>query len=183
MISSIQICVATDKTGGFAKNNSIPWNIPEDFKHFINTTKHSWCITGKNSYLEMVEMKKARLGDKYDPSAPILKDRVTFVVSSTLEPNNNGDAILVHPTELDELIERLDESYERRAVFILGGKQLYDDFIDRTDKITMTHIDGDFECDRHFPIDKLKDFDVVSRNNLKSAHYDGDIEIVEYLRA
>lgn len=157
MIKSIKICVAVDNQGGFAKDNEIPWNIPEDFKHFIDTTRHSWCITGKNSYLEMVEMKKNRLGDKYDPNAPILKDRVTFVVSSTLEADGVADAVLVHPNEIEMLLTALQTQEDERDVFILGGQQLFEEMIDRVDEVIMTHIPHNFNCDRFFPMQKVGD--------------------------
>ncbi len=158
MIKSFKICVAIDNQGGFAKDNQIPWNIPEDFKHFINTTRHSWCITGKNSYLEMVEMKKNRLGDKYDPEAPILKDRITFVVSSTLEAEGPADAVLIRPDEIEKLVTTLEEMEEERDVFILGGQQLYEDMLDRVDTIIVTLIPHNFNCDRFFPTNRFDEF-------------------------
>ena len=157
MIKAFKICVAIDNQSGFAKNNEIPWNIPEDFKHFIATTRHSWCITGKNSYLEMRDMNKNRLGEKYDPSAPILKDRITFVVSSTLKANGYEDAVIVRPDQIEELIVGLQAQDEERDVFILGGQQLYEEMLDRVDQVIITLIPDNFDCDRFFPTQRLGD--------------------------
>ena len=178
----MKICVAVDEQGGFAKDNAIPWNIKEDFLHFMETTRHSWCITGKNSYLEMVEMKKSKMGDSYDPLAPVLKDRETYVVSSTLNPDDYKDCIIIHPDQIFNTITRLELAEESKPIFILGGQQLFEQLLPQVDEVIMTTIPANFNCDRFFPVDELDQFVVANRSILQTKQYGDAVSIFTYNR-
>lgn len=161
---AVKICVAVDDHYGFAKQLQIPWYIPEDFNHFLQTTSGSICITGRHSYLEMVEMKKRRLGAKYDPTAPLLNNRETFVVSNTIKPNQIFDANIV--SNVTDTIERfLGDS---RDIFILGGRQAYIESMPYVEELIITKIPGDYMCDTFFPIDLFEQGDNVTLNCTKS---------------
>lgn len=145
MASNLKICIAVDSEGGFAKNHQIPWYIPEDFKHFIHTTKHHTCIMGKHTYLEMVDMKKNALGERYNPNDPILSNRESYVISSSLEQSNHQDATIITKSELPSVL-----SSQPNDIFILGGERLYGEFVDQVDEIILTYIPHNFGCDMFF---------------------------------
>lgn len=183
MISSVKICVAVDQFGGFAKENEIPWNIPEDFKHFMNTTRKSWCITGKNSYLEMVELKKKKQGAIYSPNVAVLNDRETFVVSSTLNPDDHNDCRIIHPDNIDALFDELNAREKELPLFVLGGQQLFELLLDKVDTVIMTHIPANFECDRFFPMDRLdSEFTMHKHEVLETSKYGNGVKLMTYIR-
>lgn len=172
----IKICVAVDSKWGFAKDNKIPWNIPEDFKHFITTTSGTSCITGRNSYEEMVQMKRDRLNERYDPSQPILPNRTTYVVSSTLPPLTDAVVMRSLPNALSHLQRQPGD------IFILGGERIFQESIDVVDKVILTEIPGDYQCDRFFPHEYLlQHFKVDSTRYLDTKDH-GELIIKEFLR-
>ena len=52
----MSIIIAVDSDGGFGKDGKIPWNFPEDLKHFQKITKDGICIMGRNTYEDMYNM-------------------------------------------------------------------------------------------------------------------------------
>jgi dihydrofolate reductase len=63
----MEAIVAYDINKGISKNDSIPWNIPEDMKFFKNTTLKNVVIMGKNTFASL----------NYNP----LKDRLNVVIT------------------------------------------------------------------------------------------------------
>jgi len=173
----IKICVAVDTSGGFAKNNNIPWNIPEDFSHFMKTTKGSYCITGRQSYQEMAKIKQERMGDKYDPNAPILSNRDTYVVTSTLSNLTDATAVTSLSSTIDLLVAKQDKD-----IFILGGEQMFVEAFPVVDEVIMTVVDEFYDCDRLFPLQYLtKYFKLVEGTPLDTKEH-GQLKILKYVR-
>lgn len=183
MISTIAICVAVDQFGGFAKDNEIPWNIPEDFRHFMTTTNKSWCITGKNSYLEMVDMKKRKQGAIYSPNVPVLSNRELYVVSSTLDPDEHNDCHIIRPDQIDDTLDELREKQQTRPLFVLGGQELFECMLDQVKEVIVTHIPENFECDRFFPMDRLAaEYTPYQNDILETVKYGTTARITKYVR-
>lgn len=172
----IKICVAVDSKWGFAKDNKIPWNIPEDFEHFITTTSGTNCVTGKKSYEEMVELKRNRQQDKYDSNQPILPNRTTYVVSTTLPERDDAVVVRDLALTLDILSKGLLD------VFVLGGERIFNESIHLVNQVILTEIPGDYQCDRFFPHEHLrKHFKVNSITRLSTQDH-GELIIKEFLR-
>ena len=99
-ISPLSIIVAVDESGGFGKGGKIPWNIPEDMKHFQEVTKGGVCIMGRKTYEDMLAMttiRKEKEAAKETGSPPttselqrtiteILPGRTSFVVTRDVFP-------------------------------------------------------------------------------------------------
>jgi dihydrofolate reductase len=174
---AIKISVALDKDGGFTKDKKIPWNIPEDFKHFMKLTKGAICVCGRNTYEEMLDMKKKRLGSKYKSDSPLLSKRQTYVVSSTLESVDGAELV-------DNLIPTLKRllTTESKDIYILGGEQLFIEALPYVSEATITVIPISFDCDQFFPTAILQDqFEMVSGTNVDTID-NGTIMVVKYVR-
>ena len=129
-----KIIVAFDCKKGIGINNKLPWNIKEDMKRFVELTKgkgNNGVLMGKNTYLSIGKP---------------LKDRVNYILSSSLKENDNIN-ILRDYKEIEKLDKNLDE------IWIIGGSEIYNLFL--KDKILselyITEIDKDYECDCFFP--------------------------------
>ena len=66
----IKLITAYDKNKLIGVDNKLPWDLPEDLKHFKKSTLNKTIIMGKNTYLSL---KKP------------LPNRVNIVISRTLE--------------------------------------------------------------------------------------------------
>lgn len=152
----INIIVAVDLDGGFAKNGKIPWNIPEDFKHFKQVTDGGVCIMGRGTYIDMVNMMETRgvvIGED------ILPGRQSFVVTT------NKDLVLSGVTtvgSINDAITALPNNNER-AIFLLGGRRLFIEGLARHRcSVHMTIIKSTFECDQQFPIAALDKYTIIN---------------------
>jgi dihydrofolate reductase / thymidylate synthase len=140
------IAAVTHKTFGIGKNNAIPWNIPDDLKHFSKVTQNSVVVMGRKTWESIPESKRP------------LKNRINIVVTSDqtlLQDKSNENIIFVkHGVDLDHAVLTYSKSSE---VFIIGGSMLYEQFIGSNpllivDKIYLTVIEKEYECDRFFPL-------------------------------
>ena len=58
----INLIVAKDLDNGIGKNNSIPWNYPDDMKHFTQTTQS--CENGNINAIIMGRRTWVSIGEK-----------------------------------------------------------------------------------------------------------------------
>jgi len=153
-IPPLSIIVATDNAGGFGKDGKIPWNIPEDMKHFKEITTGGICIMGRKTHEDMLNMVSARKEKAGDTTviSDILPNRSSFVITS----NNKYDAVGAKTaTGIRQVIETLDFNDTRR-IFIIGGQQMFIEGLSWTHTIHMTIVkDKHFDCDKKFPIEVL----------------------------
>lgn len=168
MSRQVNLIVAVDNQGGFAKQGKIPWNIPEDMAHFRQTTTGHICVMGRKTYQDILEMR----GDK--AKNDILPNRQCFVLSKTLTEVPNGIAI----KEFNEIEYHVTREDDNKQIFVTGGQKLYEQYIARADIVIMTIINQDYQCDQFFPIDYLdKYFSVLSVNKCDT---NPDIRFVTY---
>lgn len=142
--------VAMDIDDGIGKDNRIPWNIPEDFRYFMQRTKNSTCIMGKNTYLELVEIKRARLQELYNPTDPILGNRKSIVLSSTLVADDHKDCRVVNQP-IPQLLQELLAEDPNQPIYILGGPSIFKESMPFIDELSITIIPDRFQCTEFFP--------------------------------
>lgn len=126
-----------DSKRGIGKDNSIPWHIPEDFKWFKMQTDGKIVIMGDTTYYTLP--KKSRP----------LPNRTNVVL--TMNDDNvkslEGDGCIVVRS-----IKEVYDKFKDEDCFIIGGAQVYSEFISFADKMYLTFVKGDFKCDRFFPV-------------------------------
>jgi dihydrofolate reductase len=146
----VGLVVAFDKEGGFGKDEYIPWNFPEDFKHFATTTKNSTVIMGRTTY---DDIRTYSIGSK-----SLLKGRQCIVVTSKgVEGGYDNVETVKSVEDALEAAKKYDKD-----VFFVGGERIYREGIEHSDILHITAVDGHYECDRFFPLDRLVDFELVS---------------------
>lgn len=143
------IIVAVDLEGGFGKDGKIPWNIPEDMKHFKEVTKGGVCVMGRRTYQDMLDMRKDRSDKKIKN---ILPGRESYVVTSNTDFEAPGATVV---PSLSSVTHALVDQKDKRTVFVLGGYRMYVEAIAFAQHIHMTVIKDTFDCDRFFPVDKI----------------------------
>lgn len=157
MIKPYNIIVATDLTGGFAKDGKIPWYYKEDFKHFKKVTDGNICIMGKYTYEDIAARREIKDGEQ------VLPGRECYVVTSSVDEVKGATCI----KKLDEIFTKIDYD-EKRELFVIGGERLFTEALSGTNKVYMTIINKDYECDKRFPVEYVaKKFGI-------SATYDTD---------
>jgi dihydrofolate reductase len=129
---AIQIIVAVASNGIIGKDNALIWNLPNDMRHFVRSTKGHPVIMGRKTFESMV--------------GPLPK-RINIVI--TRNPNYKSDGIVVVNSLKDAILEgkKLDED-----VFIIGGAEIYRQAEELCDVMHITKIHDDFEGDSSFGI-------------------------------
>jgi len=128
----ISIISAIGKNNEIGKKNGLLWSLPLDMKHFREMTSGHPIIMGQKTF---------------ESIGRPLPNRRNIVI--TLDKNYSPDGVeIVHsPEELDALLDKNTEN------FIIGGGMIYKLFIEKADKLYITHVDAEFpDADTYFPI-------------------------------
>lgn len=137
------IIVAFDINRGIGNNNNLPWNIPDDLKHFSKLTRgngNNAIIMGKNTWNSL-------------PKKPLPK-RDNLILSSTLNINENlPKNNLAKSFNNIKSIYKFCEEQKYDTVWIIGGSKIYEQFINESiiNKLYITFIVNEYECDTYFP--------------------------------
>ena len=129
----VSIIVAMDRSGGIGKGNKIPWRLSDDLKHFKRLTMGHHLIMGRKTY---------------ESIGKSLPGRTTIVL--THNPDYQiEDGTIAH--SLKDALE-LAEKHGDSEAFIVGGGEIYQLAIHTADRIYLTQVDAQMDCDVFFPI-------------------------------
>jgi len=126
----MNIIVATDENGLIGAINSLIWHLPNDLKYFKNKTKGCKVVMGRKTY----ESIGRPLPDRENI---ILTKDENFRASGCKIVNSIGDALLLCGDTGDS--------------FVIGGGEIYMQFIDICDRIYLTLVHTELEGDTYFP--------------------------------
>lgn len=128
------IIAAIDANRGIGVNNTLPWHLPSDLKHFKETTDGGTVIMGRKTWESIPE--------KFRP----FKNRLNIVISTQSNLNLPEGVLLAN--SLDQALEMAHEQ-----AFVIGGAQLFAHAIvhENCQRIILTLIANDFTCDAFFP--------------------------------
>ncbi len=172
----IEIIVAVDRHGGFGKDGKIPWHYSKDLKHFKEVTADHYCVMGRKTYEDMLEMVLAR-GKKKKDITSILPNRVCFVVTSKKNFKAPG---AVKVKSIQDAIGHIPDIVEEEPkLFIIGGERMYKEGMKMADTLHITWVPGEYDCDKFFPIDA---FVGNSPFKLTSQQEDGELIFTTYER-
>jgi dihydrofolate reductase len=124
------IIVAHDPNLVIGKDGTLPWRIPEDLKHFKETTLGHPLLMGRGVFEE--------LGEKPLPG------RENFVLTARDYPQ------VTTFTSIPEAIRFFKEK-ETETVFIIGGGKIYAQMMDIADKMIVTLVKESYDGDTFFP--------------------------------
>ena len=130
----MNVIVAADKNWGIGKNNKLLVSIPADMKMFREETSGKVVVMGRKT-LESF------------PNGLPLKNRTNIVITKNKDYDAKG-AIVVH--SIEEALEEI-KAYPEEQIYIIGGEQIYRQFLPYCDRAYITKIDYHYEADTHFP--------------------------------
>ncbi|NLM25148.1 MAG: dihydrofolate reductase [Firmicutes bacterium] len=139
----LSLIVAVSENGVIGKDNQLLWRIPKDLKYFKEKTMG----------------KKILMGRKTFQSLPgLLPGREHIVLTRNQDFQAPAGVRVYHDSNELEYLINADEE-----VFLIGGGQLYEQFIDLCDKLYITWVHQEFAGDTYFPVEKLIQFQEISR--------------------
>ena len=124
----IILIAACDSKMGIGKDGGIPWACKEDMRLFKQITTGHKVVMGRKTW---------------DSLSGPLPNRTNIVISRNKDLYIDGAIVsndLVWPGNSHD------------ALFVIGGREIYNMYMPYADSLYLTQIDGDFNCDTFMPL-------------------------------
>jgi len=126
----ISIIAAMSRNRVIGINNTLPWHLPADLKHFKSITMGKAIVMGRKTF---------------ESIGRPLPGRTNIIITRNTGFQAEGCTV-VHSIE-----DALDLSVKQDEIMIIGGASFYEQILPRADRIYLTLIDEKFEGDALFP--------------------------------
>lgn len=150
----ISIIVAIDKNNLIGDGEKLPWYYPEDLKYFKTQTLNKTVLMGRKTFNSIIERNNKPLPKRNN-------------IVATRDKNYKCEFSSV------EVINDLKEFFNKKhdeEIFIIGGKEIYQEALEYADRLYITHIDKVYDGDVYFPIINYNNYNLVS--SVKSEELD-----------
>lgn len=129
------IAAVAESNRVIGRGNDLPWHLPEDLKRFKRLTEGHPMIMGRRTFESII----------HQFGAPLPNRRLLVVTSKgRLEHYPHIEAF----TSIDEALAAASNA---ERVFIGGGATIYEQFLERADRLELTLVEGEYEGDTFFP--------------------------------
>ncbi|TSC74908.1 MAG: dihydrofolate reductase [Parcubacteria group bacterium Gr01-1014_30] len=127
---TISLIAALAKNRVIGKDNKLPWNLPADLKHFRDLTSGKSMIMGQKTF---------------ESIGRALPGRANIVLTRDKSFKPKGCVVAY---SIDEALKAAGDVEE---VMVIGGGNVFSQFLPLAHKMYLTLIDHDFEGDAYFP--------------------------------
>ena len=141
----VSLVAAIARNGVIGRDNAIPWQLPEDARHFRDVTMGHAVVMGRRTW--------DSLPARFRP----LPGRRNVVVTRNEAWRADG------AERVASLGEALALLQGETQVLVVGGAELYAQALPRADELHVTEIDADVEGDVRFPTWDRASFRETSR--------------------
>ena len=138
----ISLIAAMAENHVIGRNNQLPWRLPADLKRFKALTMGKPIVMGRKTWESL--------------GRP-LPGRTNIVITRDIGYQAEG-CVVVH--SIDQALEVAAGSDE---VMVIGGAKLYQQMLDRADRLYLTLVKSDVEGDTWFPEFDLTQWHEVQR--------------------
>lgn len=155
----LSIISAIGNNNEIGRKNTLLWDLPIDMKHFRETTTGHPVIMGQRTF------ESLGIGPDGKPGKPLPKRRnIVLTLDKTF---TRDDAEVVYSLEeLDKLLGATSQKDEE--FFVIGGGQIYKLFIDKADRLYITHVNVSVpDADTYFPTIDTDKWQKVSEDKLE----------------
>jgi dihydrofolate reductase len=124
---TIAIIAAHDRKRGIGKDGKLPWHISEDLRRFKKLTMGHAVVMGRKTWQSL--------------GKPLTGRRNVVLSTGPL----NGVEVY---RSIDDLLEALKDE---ERIFVIGGGEVYRQFLGRADELYLTIVDRETDADTFFP--------------------------------
>ena len=156
----ITLVAAIASNNVIGKENSLPWNIPEDLKRFKQMTSGHTILMGRKTF---------------DSIGRPLPNRQNIVMTKDENFEQEGIKVI---NDFDEALELIKESNE--DVFVIGGSKIYELFEPVANSLAITRILKDFEGDAFFPNINWDLWQIEREENFFDEKSNIECKLIEY---
>ena len=129
-MSNLSIIVAMSSNRVIGVNNTLPWHLSEDLKHFKSLTTGHTIIMGRKTY---------------ESIGRPLPNRRNIVISRNSNTSYEGVEVVY------SLEDAFSISTNDKEVFVIGGSNIYEQALSFVDQLYITEIKKSFIGDAFFP--------------------------------
>lgn len=144
----ISLIVAASSNNVIGRDGGLPWHLPDDLRLFKRVTTGKPVIMGRRTF---------------ESIGKPLPDRRNIVMTRDPDYAATGCEVVSSVSEAIDLVGGADE------VMIIGGGQVYRDFLPRADRIYLTRVQEEVAGDTFFP-----EIDETAWQLVSSEHHDAD---------
>jgi len=146
----ISIIMARATNGAIGIANSLPWHIPDDLKRFKELTIGKPIIMGRKTY---------------ESIGKPLKRRTNIVITRQSDWREEGVIVCNNVDQALYQAKQVAERIPEKEIMVIGGAEIYSQFMKKAHRIYLTLIEGNYEGDVFFPqLDKSL-WGEISRQN------------------
>jgi len=138
---TISLVVAASTNNVIGSDGGLPWHLPDDLRHFKRLTTGKPIVMGRRTF---------------ESIGRPLPDRRNIVMTRDPDYVAPGCDVVSSVREALDLVSDADE------VMIIGGGQVYRDFLPHADRIYLSRVQADVEGDTYFPDIDEADWRLVS---------------------
>ncbi len=140
----INIIAAMSRNRVIGNKGELPWKLPEDMRHFTKVTTGFPVVMGRKTF---------------ESIGRPLKGRTNIILTRDISYQKDGCIVLNN-------VEDVVKNFSKEDLMVIGGEEIYRQFLPYAERIYLTLIDKDFEGDTFFP-----DFD--KKNWIKKSEEKG----------
>ncbi|MEI2665610.1 dihydrofolate reductase [Rossellomorea sp. LJF3] len=133
---------AMDQNQLIGKDNGLPWRLPEDLKFFKKTTNGHVIVMGRKTF---------------DSIGKPLPNRENVILTRDTAFQQEG-CLVMHSVE--EIMKWAKE--KGGEIFIMGGREIYKQFVPYVERLYVTQIHHEFEGDTTMPAIPWEEFTCIS---------------------
>lgn len=138
----VSIIVAASTNNVIGNDGGLPWRLSEDLKRFKNITMGKPMIMGRATW---------------ESIGRALPGRQNIVIT-------RQDAFVAEGCDVVATIEEaLEEAGDVEEVMIIGGGNLYEQFLPKTDRLYFTRVHTRIDGDTYFPVINESEWELISQ--------------------
>lgn len=142
----VSLIAAMGRNRVIGKDNFLPWKLPEDMKRFKEITSGKPVIMGRKTF---------------ESIGKPLPNRLNIIITHDKNYKAEGCAVA------HSLGQALKSAEGNEEAMVIGGEQIFREFLPKADRMYLTLIDCDFEGDAHFPEYNENEWKEVKRDGRK----------------
>ncbi|HHU19470.1 MAG TPA: dihydrofolate reductase [Bacilli bacterium] len=160
----LSMIFANDRNYLIGKDNWIPWDIPNDLGYFKAITTGKTIIMGRKTF---------------ESFGKPLPNRHHVVLTRNKDFQADG-CVVFH--QIEDVLDYI-KPFSDQEVIVIGGSEIYQQFLKYADRLYITYIDAEFEGDTYLPEFDLSNWQLTSKEKgIKNEENPYDYYFLQYDR-
>lgn len=143
---TISLVVAAASNHAIGKDGAMPWQLPNDMKHFKNITWGLPVVMGRKTFESLEKVLPGRKNI-------VITRQPAWKMEGTVAVKNIEDALFVA------------KETDAKEVMVIGGGEIYRALFDRANRIYLTRVEAAPAADTFFPVIDPNQWYLVSQKN------------------